>query len=117
MLLPRQLAERHPQVWGGLSTGLYVLGTWQVMLSLMDSCHSKETHQTEGQRVPNFCNGIQCGRSTRRKRELLPRALEEEVEELEDHRPIRAETKTRVLITLHRQHRQSPDLTGLDATL
>jgi hypothetical protein len=95
---------------------VHELGTWQAMLSPMDSCHSEEIHQTGGQPLPNFCNGIQYGRSTRRKRELLPRALEEEVEEVEDHRPIRAETKKRVLITLHQQHRRSPDPTGLDAT-
>jgi hypothetical protein len=93
------------------------LGTWQALSSPMDSRQTEENHQKGGHPLPNFCNGIQYGRSIKRERELLPRALEEEVEEVEDHRPIRAETKTRVPITLHRQHRQSPDLIGLDGML
>ena len=42
---------------------------------------------------------------------------EEEEEEVEDRRPTRAEMRKRVQITLHRQHRKSPDPTGLVETL
>ncbi len=51
----------------------------------------------------------------RRKEECLPLVLEE-VEVAED-RPIRAETRMRVLIILRQQHRKSPDMQSLVETL
>jgi hypothetical protein len=80
----------------------------------MDLRQTETNHHQGGHPPLNFCNGIQYGRSIKREREFLPQALEEEAEEAEDHRPIRAEAKKKVLITHLRQHRRSPDLTGLD---
>ncbi len=82
----------------------------------MDSCHPAEIYLTEDHRVQNFCNGIRLERSTEGEKEVcLPLALEE-VEVAED-RPIRAETRMRVLIILRQPHRKSPDLQGLVETL
>ena len=114
MLFPRRLAVWFLKVWGGLLTA-HKLGTWQALSSPMDLRQTETNHHLGDQTPLNFCNGIQRGGNIKRERESLPQVLEEEVEEAEDHRPTRAEAKKKVLITHLRQHRRSPDLTGLDA--
>ena len=109
MHLRRQLVEGHLRALGEQCA----LETWPAKSLPMGLCHPAEIHQTEDHRVPNFCNGIQYERSIEgEKEECLPLALEE-AEVAEDHRPIRAEMRMRVLIILHRQHRKSPDLQSL----
>jgi hypothetical protein len=82
----------------------------------MGLCHPAEIHQTEDHRVPNFCNGIQYERSIEGEKVVCLPLVLEEVEVAED-RPIRAEMRMKVPITLRQLHRKSPDLTSLVETL
>ena len=82
----------------------------------MDSCHPAEIYLTEDHHVQNFCNGIRLERSTEGGKEVCLPLVLEEAEVVED-RPIRAETRMKVLIILRQQHRKSPDLQSLVETL
>ena len=82
----------------------------------MDSCLQAEIYLTEDHRVLNFCNGIRHARSIEGEKEVCLPLVLEEVEVAED-RPIRAEMRMKVPITLRQLHRKSPDLTSLVETL